>query len=307
MDLEEFMDIQKCFTRNFIDLDNASMDERKDYVRKILLYMDSEKDELLRSMGGWKDFLPSGFFSKSGYVEELVDIFKFFLNLALAFKISAEEIEEQFKIKSEVMNQRLQQEKILQNLNGKKVAILDLDGVLASYPESWIEFLQKRGITISIEAWIEEDMKMRFLMDPRRYFSLKHEFIESGGYRDMGILPGAILFTELLKRKGYIIVILTSRPYPTYKRVFGDTLLWLKENNIVFDAILFDENKVEAVVSRGIKPQFVVEDNLNYAKQFSSIGVKTFLLRRPYNGGFSNSIPNLQVVDSLMEVEKWIE
>ena len=44
-------------------------------------------------------------------------------------------------------------------------------------------------------------------------------------------------FIKVLNEKEYTIILLTSRPYEQYTRIYSDTLQWLSNNKIKFDAI----------------------------------------------------------------------
>ena len=76
----------------------------------------------------------------SNRVEEAVDILKYWISLCQVHGITAEMVEREFARKSMVVRQRFSQERLLE-LKGRKVVGVDIDGVLANYPRSVVNFL----------------------------------------------------------------------------------------------------------------------------------------------------------------------
>ena len=77
----------------------------------------------------------------------------------------------------------------------------------------------------------------------------------------------------------YNVVLLTARPYKKYFRIYSDTLKWLKDNNICYDAIVFDEEKEKYIINNFDPKQvaFCIDDDINNANKLSDSGFKVYL------------------------------
>ena len=302
--LAQMYKIQKEFNDNFIDPETASLEDKVSFTKEMLLHIVAEIDELLQATGRWKKFrFLENKPTISGIKEELVDMLKFLLNVAVVWNITPAEIYEEFMRKSLVVEERFKWESLLYNLKSSdKVVAIDLDGVLAKYPENWIEFINKK-LHKNYTLQDFDCCSIPLPEVPRKlYYKLKHEFRDRG-YESLYVEPfeDASYFTNKLKEMGYIIVILSARPYKKYKRIQSDTILWMKKNNIAYDAFLWDQQKHIRIVEEIPHLKFIVEDNLRIAEQIGALGYKCFLRDRPYNRAPIHS-PNVIRVRTLYEV-----
>ena len=115
--------------------------------------------------------------------------------------------------------------------------------------------------------------------------SLKEDFYRGGGFRDMPPIPGAVEGMRALREMGYKIILVTARPYWQYKRLYADTMYWLKQHDIVYDGILFEKDKAEAIYEHifPARPKFFIEDRDKHALEVAGIGVPVLLLNYPHN------------------------
>jgi uncharacterized HAD superfamily protein len=221
---------------------------------------------------------------KSNLLEELVDVMKYWMCLAQVHGFTADDIIEEYHRKSNVVKQRFFQEKVM-SYDGR-IAGIDIDGVLADYPRSFVEFVNKElGTSYDYKNVMTYDVATALGLPPEECLRLKHLYRESGQKRFVPIVEGAKQFLEELKYMGYTIVLLTSRPYNKYKRIYGDTQYWLSENKLPYDAILWDEQKGERLIKEFGKSRvkFFVDDVAGFANGISDMGMRCFLLTKPYN------------------------
>jgi uncharacterized HAD superfamily protein len=221
---------------------------------------------------------------KSNLLEELIDIMKYWMCLAQVHGFTVNDIVEEYYRKSNVVKQRYFQEKMM-SCDGK-IAGIDIDGVLADYPRSFVEFVNKQlGTSYDYKKVTSYHVVESLGLPPEECLYLKHLYRETGQKKFIPIIEGAKQFLDELKTMGYTIVLLTSRPYDKYKRIYGDTQYWLSEGKLVYDAILWDEQKGERLIKEfgKDKVQFFVDDVINFANDISDMGIKCFLLTKPYN------------------------
>jgi len=264
--LDVIWHIQRDFTKNFIDLKNAPREERIKYTKEMLLHLVAEIDEILNAIGDWKPHrvkknLP---ISKDAITEEIVDAFKFLLNVALVWDISPGEFFEVFVRKSRVVERRYQFESRVKKL--ANCAVIDIDGVLTKYPEAMLDFLKSKGY--NFRSLHEAKNKLGKLYD-----ELKHEYrtIEA----EIPLKEGVAEAIRQLKDHGFSIVLMTTRPVDKYPYLEYKTIKYLENNGIHFDYIHFTNNKVRDIkMLKDVK--FVVEDDLITALKLAEEGYKVY-------------------------------
>jgi len=280
--LEQFWKIQRDFQNSvFPNFENLTLKEKVSLTKEMILGITSEFDELLEATGTWKTHRIKGDYPKvSGITEELVDISKFLINIALIWNISPQMFIKKWFEKTVVNKYKFLQERRLKEIRDKPVVVFDLDGVLNSYPVEWIEYVNQN---LGTEYKTLDSLKTSVL--PETYYKLKETFREEGGHLNFKSIPEIMELIELLRLKEIKIVILSSRPVWRYKRYYADTLTWLKKNKISFDAILWDREKGLRTFKEFSHVICFIEDELNFANEASRYGFKVLLLDKDYNQG----------------------
>jgi uncharacterized HAD superfamily protein len=238
----------------------------------------------------------------SNILEESIDIFKYWLSIMVLMEYSPEDFIEEYQRKSSVVEQRYKQEKQL-NFESNKIVGVDIDGVLADYPDCFINYVNdKVGTNFKAEDLDQYNLYEAITDIPTEVMKeLKHDFRKSGQLKKVGVLPGAKEFLQSLRNKSYKIVLLSARPYKEYRRIFADTKEWLDKNGLIYDAILWDEDKLNRLIREfgENNVSFFVEDNLKNANSISK-STKVYLLDKSYNQGKTDS--NISRVNNLREV-----
>lgn len=161
-----------------------------------------------------------------------------------------------------------------------KICVLDIDGVLCSYPEAWVKFVNEH-VDKSLQSNNLTVLKQK--VPYSTYRRLKEKYRISGIKRTLPIIDGATEFTKKLRKLGYIIVLLTKRPFLKYEQLFADTLYWIKENQIEHDLIFWGKDKHFQILKYFPSLDFLVEDNHKSANEVAKLGYKVYLLDNPYN------------------------
>jgi phosphoglycolate phosphatase-like HAD superfamily hydrolase len=270
--------------------------DRVEVTKDLLLGLHSEMDELLREIA-WKakrrqnvKVIPSN------VREEIIDMLKLVMGIAVTWGFSAEEMYDAFMDKSDVVEQRWMQEFPLYEIikQGAPVVVLDIDGVLADYPYCFYDFVVEnfpgelkyaRNFDGSPK---DEDTQNPFEAlenDPLTIRQWKDAYRQTGAKRRVDCINGAVEFTWALRARGYKIVLVTARPYHEYSRIFSDTMHWLKINDFAFDAIMWSERKEERLAEEFNLEQVAlfVDDNPQNVERVEACGVTSALLKRPYN------------------------
>jgi uncharacterized HAD superfamily protein len=272
-----------------VDLDNLSLAERVAWSKDYALYLHGEVGEFLRELPSWKVHRgqKDTTIIRSNMLEEWIDIFKYWLCLGQVWGFTPEEFLAEFERKSMVVEQRFKQERLLDLVSpDAKVVGVDIDGVLADYPRSFVEFVNsKLGTCYRVEDVRGYDVYSQLGLSPEIGQQLKDEYRQTGQKRYIPLCEGAKDFLQWLKSCGYAVVLLTSRPYEQYKRILPDTMEWLRDNDLPYDAILFAQDKMERLLKVfGTKRiEFFVDDVAKYANDIARLGVPCYLISRPYN------------------------
>ena len=176
------------------------------------------------------------------------------------------------------------------------VIAVDLDGVLAEYPDHFVNWVYEAKLTKSEKRQYDRDLHfgepmtvlplhwLKNHLSFNRYRALKSEY-RKGGYELM--MPptyGAKSFIEWAKGIATVVVI-TARPTEEYINCVTDTYDWLEKNGLRVDHVLFSANKHVEVLEKYPHTLFMVEDHRYLANLVARWGYPVFLIDTPYNEG----------------------
>ena len=278
---------------------NLSLDEKQRHTKETVLSLISEITEVLSEIN-WATYKQNKEVIQTNVIEEIVDIFKFTLNLAVIWGYNPESFMEEFRRKSLVVEQRFIQSKILNRIRNNiitKICAIDLDGVIVDYPKCFVDFVND-NTKYSFKNYRE----MKATLSAIEYLDVKNNYRESGAKKTLPIRKGAKGMIKYLKNKGYTIIILSKRPYKKYYRIFADTKHNLDSNNIAFDALLFDSQKHKRILTEIPQLDFIIEDDRIIANEISATGYKCFLVDNEFNQGSIGE--NVIRVKEFYEIER---
>lgn len=277
---------QASFNENIYDKDKLDKEGLRHWTNYYTLALHREASEALDELD-WKvhreehkDVV------RSNLLEELVDVFKYWMCLTQLHGFSLDEVTDEYFRKSAVVEQRYRQEKQLQFGPEDKIVGVDIDGVLAKYPDEFVKFINdEMGTEFKREQVTSYNIYEDLGIPLEQGIKLKDKFRQTGRNRDIGVHKGAGEFLKSLKNEGYKIVLLTARPYEKYKRILADTMQWLDSNDLHYDALVFAEKKHEKLLEKYDPDQvmFFVDDVLGNAEDITSLGVPCYLMDAPYN------------------------
>lgn len=304
---KEQMDFQLQLLPNFGDL---SYEDKVKLTKEFLLHMISETGEFLDAIGTWKSLPSMGEETRrSAILEEVIDVYKFLINIALLWGYGPEDFDREFWRKSMVVRERLKTERILQEIvkMGENTAVIDLDGIVADFWSSFIGYYNEHIAPKTGRYFTgKEGNSLTTILGRKLYLETKARYYESGEISNAPYIDGSREFLEELRRRGFRIILMTARPSKTFKRVFADTLEWLKRYKIPYDALILGvEDKGGRAAQIGVSPSFFVEDDPRQAREISSRGFRVFLVSKPYN--LDDTPPGVERVKELSEILERIE
>ena len=280
--LKEIYEIQDKFTKKFFEKKGLTLDDIKNdkelkikWNKEYILALSKEVYEVLDEID-WKSHTTKITEDvDDNILEECVDVMKYLLGLMQLNGFSIDDIYSKFKDKSNVVEAKFTQEETMNKIkkSSKPIAFIDIDGVLADWPGGFLEFVSKElGKTFTTITQFKNDIPKK------QQYQLKSNYRTSGKKAELDVLDGAKEFMQSICHE-YSIVLLTARPYKKYFRIYSDTLKWLADNDICYDAIMFDEEKEKYIINNFEPEQvaFCVDDDISNANKLSDNGFKVYL------------------------------
>lgn len=308
--LNEIWTKQENFNTNFVDFSNLSEEDRQSWTKEYVLHLIDETSSLLNEVN-WKLHHKSDTIkiNRKELVFEWIDVFKYWLSIGLVWGITPDEFISAYSEKSSIVEQRYLQE--YNEDYGKGIVVVDIDGVLSDYPSNFLRFVDSHEgkdlslsqiSNINLYDLFQDKISVEVL---QKY---KHQYRVEGKSREEKVMPGAREFLGKLKSNGYYVVILTSRPFDRYKNLYVDTYMWLKENNLEFDMLLYDSKKRDKILSLSKSNQikFIVDDDPRIVSGLlgSCNPGKIYLMDKDYNRNLnSDQIVRVANFDEILKEE----
>lgn len=292
MKFEEYLKIQKDFLK-YIGKDK----EINSYFLGAINSLSTASHELLPKSYKFQEKNISDYYKYS----KLVDTFKYFLCIFNYYKLDTNKFDEFFNIISIYVKNRFILKDIIDNQDKyNRIALIDIDGVLAEFPEFFIKCFNKAHNT-KYKYYNDIPLEMRNVY--------KEYYRTSGKKADIPLLPYVKEFLSTLKHQQYTVILFTNRPVYLYKNIAYDTTKWMVNNNLQYDAILFAEDKMLDVIKKfdinNIK--LYVEDNITNANNVNKLGIKTFLIKNQMNEKLISQLNSgIKIVNNLKDIIKEI-
>lgn len=177
----------------------------------------------------------------------------------------------------------------------QKICAIDIDGVLNYYPDTWVDYINS-SLNTSFKTLNEAKEGIPY----KQYKDLKWQYRECGIKAQLKVREGAKELLDELKRRGYQILIITSRPFDSHKSLFKQTVDWLQNGELQYDGIIFGKEKYVEVLTKVPNIRFLIDDHLYYCNSVSKWGYDTFLVNTIYNLG--KTLDKVHRINSLLEV-----
>lgn len=277
----ELWNIQREFTEKFWATKGGMPDPRdekqmtavtKDYA----LHLIAEVVEVVQELSWRMHRSSKGEVDRDNVLEELIDAQKFLMGLIQLWGFTYDNYVEEFKRKSTVVSQRFTQEQTFPELANHPCCIIDIDGVLASYPNFFYEWSIKNFYpTHSVHEFTRLYKSMNLLSRE----GLKKKYRQSGVKATMPLIPGAKELLHCVKRRSALkIILMTNRPYAEFYRIYPDTLFWLEKNDLPYDGIIWSRDKGIDALKNFRNVCWAVDDNPENVKRFREAGITTIAI-----------------------------
>lgn len=181
----------------------------------------------------------------------------------------------------------------------QKICIVDIDGVLSTYPDCYVDFVNNE-----LDTEFKNLNDIKNTLSYSAYKAIKEKYRTSGVKEYLPAVQGASEFMRELKEQDYYIIILSARPIDRYNSLIMQTTNWLRNNDIRYDYLMFNGSKHLEIIQKFDKVEFIVEDNRYYANSIAKHGYQVFLVNNDYNSGKLEN--NVKRIDRLSDIEKFL-
>lgn len=167
------------------------------------------------------------------------------------------------------------------------VLALDLDGVVADYPEGFRQFIATRkNVPVNTIPYPTDWSFVKSgwpIASTEEYLDLHDEAVGRGLFATLPSVAGATEALNELSDNDIYIRVVTHRLINSgaHQRVISDTARWLDETDIPYRDICFVENKTD------ISADIFVEDSPSNINALTSVGKNVIAFTQPYNQWFT--------------------
>jgi FMN phosphatase YigB (HAD superfamily) len=281
---KDLWDIQHSFTKRFwetrggLPKDEAALTiATKDY----LLHLMKEVTEVLDQISFKMHRLPKDFVDRDNVLEEMIDCQKFLWGLMQIWDFSYEDFANELQRKSAVVEQRFTQERAMHDLKNDMCVLIDIDGILANYPYGFYAWYSTHKFTTG--EWKATNLyrakKECIALSIEEKENVKRLYRQSGAKAKLPVLPGAKELLDYLRTTELKIILLTNRPYAEHFRIYGDTIEWLKTNQLPYDAIIWARDKGFEAVKNFKNICWAVDDKVENVQRLREAGITTVWLQ----------------------------
>jgi hypothetical protein len=182
------------------------------------------------------------------------------------------------------------------------VVAVDLDGTLGNYHEHfrWFasEYLDRYGPQEAYDGSLpyREWFCQGWAVDETTFREIKLAYRQGAQKRTMPLLPGAKRFMRWLTGNAEVWIT-TTRPYLKLDGVDRDTRNWLSRNGIVYDHMIYDEDKYGILASQVDAERVcgVLDDEKDQVLRADEVFVQGtgILMKNNWNMRVSDRIPGV--------------
>jgi uncharacterized HAD superfamily protein len=307
--LKLLFDIQR--KHNKIWQDSDLFESNKEYRIKVkkdmILGIFDQTSDLLNTFSWGKHILESTEDVYNGKIE-LIDIAKFIIGLFILEGGTAEEFYQLFSKKSEELDKKWEAAKN-KLTHDNDVVVFDIDGVLANYEKTYMNFLIKEKHLPVVESDRSDYSFYKTFgikrQDEEKYHS---EFIQEGKFLEIEPYRHAVSVVNELHDMGLKIILLTARPNWIFKRLTSDTRQWLDVNNFQYDLLLWNKDKSDAIINNVFPANvlYMIEDRDKHAIEVTHAGIDVLLIDKTYNRQVSDT-ERITRIPSILMVPKYVK
>lgn len=189
----------------------------------------------------------------------------------------------------------------------KPVVCIDIDGTLAKYHETLVEFIEQwlGEPDFLPRAWDGHGEFSDHLGIPKETYRQAKLAFRAGGFkRWMEPFQGATHFMRALSTMNLEVWVTTTRPWQRMDNVDPDTKEWLRRYQIPYKHLLFDEDKYGCITEL-VDPDrivMVLDDEVEQADRCRELNLPFVLKRSAWNHRVVTDFPWVANFDGALAV-----
>lgn len=183
----------------------------------------------------------------------------------------------------------------------RKVVGFDLDGVCFNFADSIRRYLVHAGIRKDSDFPEGETRRWNFYEDWG--FTLEEFIKHCNDGADAGFIfvgdtrIGAVEAMNTLHDAGYTIRIITDRSFGSRPEVSQiNTFNWLDEHGFKYHSVTFSADKTV------VHADYFIEDKLENYDALDAIGVKVYLINRPWNSHVKDNRRRVETLEEFVSI-----
>lgn len=148
-----------------------------------------------------------------------------------------------------------------------KMVVFDIDDILADYTGCFLEYVRKMT-----DKTFGDTLEAKEILGRMKYAEIKRAYRAYGKKRDLSLMDdSAPKLISKLKKEGFEVAMVSSRPVEEHSRIYNDTFIWLAEKGFDFDYLLFSRHK-HLLIFRAFRDYercYIIEDDIFYARKIA--------------------------------------
>lgn len=190
----------------------------------------------------------------------------------------------------------------------KPVVALDIDGTLADYHRAFLSFAERWLGTYVHKGRYDGSVSLAAYLgiSKETYRSIKLAYRQGGMKRSMPAFDGASDISWALAAAGAEVWVTTTRPYLRLDNIDPDTRAWLDRNQVVYDGLLYDEDKYRVLAENVGKERIVgiIDDQPKEFDRATELGLPIAFVKRHHNSALA--LHRQPVVVNLTQAQTWL-
>ena len=281
--LKQIMNDHRSFTKKYYDQNNFTDKQKEEMLKTLCLALHHEVSQIVEATN-FKVFSKNDYdVNTNEIVYNAVDSFRYILAILGLYDISHEQFISAYEEKDLYLNDT---NSLNEHKKGQPVAIIDIDDIIGefrSYFNYWLFCEYNIKIDKNSTSYYSSKEVKEHGLSPEGVFEL---FIQKNQLLNIPLIEVMKESIELLKRKGYYIQLLTSRPESNLKCKY-QTYSWLSKNNIYYDNLAFSYEKYIWVAKKDYyvkgNVKFAIDDSPKHAMEYATHDIKVLMPDLPYN------------------------
>lgn len=281
MDLKKYLNLQEKFSKIFYNKEKMSDKEKEEMIKTLSLSLHNEVSQVVSSTN-YKFYDKKEYDIDTGKIlYKSVDTFRYLLALLNLCNIDEETFLKAFQHRDSYLHK-----KVNYKPTKNPVVVIDIDDVLLDFRFTFNEWIRNKYnifIDDNSDQYYSSIAVKEIGLSPESVFE---DFIKEDGLLTIPAFKNAANMTSQLRKLGFEIHLLTSRPEKNLKCKY-QTMQSLIDNNITFDKLNFSFEKYIWLAKQDFyldgRFKFAIDDSPKHVSEYANHDVPVIMPTYQYN------------------------